>query len=136
MVEPIILKNLKINENRCFDFEFPTSIYFTVNYGDFEWRYLVYFCPQNNKPTCTSSDVPYLIPQIFHNFCFSFLLGITAVPREIENNAYANIFFLGGGGGREGEVNKVDYGKCATDVSISSTDCSGTLTFLNSGVAI
>ena len=24
-----------------------------------------------------------------HNLCFSFLLGITAVPREIENNAYA-----------------------------------------------
>ena len=102
MVEPIILKNLKINENRCIDFEFPTSIYFTVNYGDFEWRYLVYFCPQNNKPTCTSSDAPYLIPQIFHNFCFSFLLGITAVPREIETNAYAKFFFLGGGGGGRG----------------------------------
>ena len=26
---------------------------------------------------------------MFHNLCFSFLLGITAVPREIENNAYA-----------------------------------------------
>ena len=24
-------------------------------------------------------------PQIFHNLCFSFLLGITAVPREIKN---------------------------------------------------
>ena len=24
--------------------------------------------------------------QIFHNLCFSFLLGITAVQREIENN--------------------------------------------------
>ena len=34
---------------------------------------------------------------ILHNLCFSFLLGITAVPREIENNAYAN-FFEGGGG--------------------------------------
>ena len=27
--------------------------------------------------------------QILHNLCFSFLLGITAVPREIENNTYA-----------------------------------------------
>ena len=24
-------------------------------------------------------------PQIFHNLCLSFLLGITAVPREIKN---------------------------------------------------
>ena len=30
-----------------------------------------------------------ICPQILHNLCFSFLLGITAVPREIENNAYA-----------------------------------------------
>ena len=36
--------------------------------------------------------------QILHNLCFSFLLVTTAVPREIENNAYANFFFLGGGG--------------------------------------
>ena len=28
-------------------------------------------------------------PKNLHNLCFSFLLGITAVPREIENNAYA-----------------------------------------------
>ena len=28
-------------------------------------------------------------PKILHNLCFSFLLGITAVPREIENSAYA-----------------------------------------------
>ena len=44
------------------------------------------------------------------------LLGITVVPREIEDNAYA-IFFLGGGGVREaggsgGEgVNEVHYGQ-------------------------
>ena len=35
-------------------------------------------------------------PQILHNLCFSLLLGITAVPRKIENNVYAN--FAGGGG--------------------------------------
>ena len=28
--------------------------------------------------------------KILHNLCFSSLLGITAVPREIENNDYAN----------------------------------------------
>ena len=38
-------------------------------------------------------------PQILHNHCFQFLLGITVVPREIEENGYANFFFLGGGGG-------------------------------------
>jgi len=45
-------------------------------------------------------------PQILHNLCFSFLLGITAVPREIENNAYAK--FWG--------ANKVRYGKCGSGV--------------------
>ena len=32
------------------------------------------------------------LSQILHNLCFSFLLGITAVPREIENNAYAKFW--------------------------------------------
>ena len=36
-----------------------------------------------------------------HNLCFSFLLGITTVPRETENNTYANFFFGGGAGGRK-----------------------------------
>ena len=31
-------------------------------------------------------------PQILHNLCFSTLLRITAVPREIENNAYAKFW--------------------------------------------
>ena len=31
-------------------------------------------------------------PQILHNLCFSTLLGITAIPREIENNAYAKFW--------------------------------------------
>ena len=31
-------------------------------------------------------------PQILHNLCFSFLLHITVVPREIENNAYAKFW--------------------------------------------
>ena len=39
-------------------------------------------------------DAPYLPPKILYNLCFSFLLSVTAVPREIENNAYAE--FWGG----------------------------------------
>ena len=34
-------------------------------------------------------------PQMFHNLCFSFLLVITDVPRQIENNADAKSFFGG-----------------------------------------
>ena len=34
--------------------------------------------------------------------CFQFVLGITVVPREIENNGHAKFW----------EVNKVDYGLC------------------------
>ena len=37
-----------------------------------------------------------------HNHCFQFLLGITVVPREIEDNGYAKLW---------GE-NKVHYGLC------------------------
>ena len=45
-------------------------------------------------------------PQILHNLGFSFLLGITVAPREIENNTYAK--FL--------RANKVHYGRCASGV--------------------
>ena len=50
-----------------------------------------------------SHNAPYLRPpathpQILHNL--SFLLGITAVPREIKNNAYTIFFFGGGEGGQ------------------------------------
>ena len=56
-----------------------------------------------------SHNAPYLPqPPLPHtNFVyplFSFLLGVTAVPREIENYAYAK--FL--------EANKVHYGRCAS----------------------
>ena len=59
-----------------------------------------------------SHNATYLFPppppqkKILHNLCFSFLLGITAVQREIENNAYAK--FWG--------ANKVHYGKCESGV--------------------
>ena len=39
-----------------------------------------------------SHNATYLPPRILHNLCFSFLLGSTAVPREIENNAYAKFW--------------------------------------------
>ena len=46
-------------------------------------------------------------PQILHNNCFQFLLGITVVPREIKNKGYAILFLVGrGGGGGGGGENK------------------------------
>ena len=56
-----------------------------------------------------SHNAPYLPPppQILQTLRFSFLLGITAVPREIENNAYAK--FWG--------ANKVHYGTYGRGVS-------------------
>ena len=53
-----------------------------------------------------SHNAPYLRPKILHNLCFSFLLGITAIPREIENNAYTK--FWG--------ANKVHFGRHASGV--------------------
>ena len=50
-----------------------------------------------------SHNAPYLLPKILHDLCSLFLLGITAIPREIENNGYAK--FWG--------ANKVYYGRCA-----------------------
>ena len=44
-------------------------------------------------------------PQILHNHCFQFLLGITVVRREIEDNGYAILFFGGGTGGGGGGKN-------------------------------
>ena len=44
----------------------------------------------------------YYPPRLLHNHCLQFLLGHENVPREVENNAYADFFFfffLGGGGG-------------------------------------
>ena len=50
----------------------------------------------------TDHNAPCLPPKILHNHCFRFLLGITVVPREIEENGYAH--FWG--------VHKVHYGLC------------------------
>ena len=46
----------------------------------------------------------YVPPKILQSLCFSFLLGIAAVPRGIENNAYAK--FWG--------ANEVHPGRCAS----------------------
>ena len=45
-------------------------------------------------------------PQILHNHCFQFLVGITVVQREIEDNGNAILFFWRGkGGGVGGTMN-------------------------------
>ena len=41
-----------------------------------------------------------LSPQILHKHCFQFLLGLTMIPRENKNNAYAKF----------GETNKEYHG--------------------------
>ena len=61
-----------------------------------------------SKMVCTPLALIKHIIKILHNLCLSFLLGITAVRREIENNTYAK---LGGRG-----TNKVHYGRCASGV--------------------
>ena len=48
--------------------------------------------PKSPYATSTFPIMHLICPQILHNLCFSFLLGITAVPREIENNAYAKFW--------------------------------------------
>ena len=50
-----------------------------------------------------SHNAPYFPSKSLHNLCFSFLLGITAVPREIEKLCLCKI--LG--------ANKVHYVRCA-----------------------
>ena len=57
-----------------------------------------------------SHNAPYLPPKIFHKLCFSFLLSITAVPREMENNML-NAKLLG--------TDKVHYGRCASGQYLS-----------------
>ena len=61
-----------------------------------------------------SHNAPYLPLKILHNLCFSFLLGITAVPREIENNAYAKFW----------RAKKGHYGKCESGVLGALSHCS------------
>ena len=59
-----------------------------------------------------SHNAPYLPPVFCITLCFSFLLGITAVPRETVNKACLSKIWEGGGGG----ANKVHCGRCASSV--------------------
>ena len=59
------------------------------------------YTPLPHFPQCTI-----FAAQILLNLCFSFFLGIIAVPKQIENNAYAK--FWG--------ANKVHYGKCGSGI--------------------
>ena len=49
-------------------------------------------------------------PKFYITIVSKFLLGIKVVPREIEENGYAIVFFGGGGGSGGGRVNKVHHG--------------------------
>ena len=66
-------------------------------YGKAQYPLIHYFHIDHSAPCLP----PPPAPQILHNHCFQFLLGITVVPREIQDNSLAK--FLGG-------VNKVHYG--------------------------
>ena len=84
-------------------------------------------------PRPNSHNAPYLPPGILHNLCFSFLLGITEVPRKIENNAYADIlnsasrilqcwsYYVKINSARGPNV--VHYGKCGSSVWAGAGGC-------------
>ena len=57
----------------------------------------------------TDHNAPCLPLNIFRKHCFQFLLGITVVATEIEDNGFK--FFSCGGGGGVGGL-KVHYGLC------------------------
>ena len=63
-----------------------------------------------------SHNAPHLPPpppkKKLDNLCFSFLLSITAVPREIENNAYAKFW----------EAIKMHYRRCTRLVMVRQGD--------------
>ena len=44
--------------------------------------------------------------KILHNYCFQFLLGITVIPRKIQDNVYAKEWGGGAGGwwGKQGAL--------------------------------
>ena len=59
-----------------------------------------YLHTDHNAPS--SPPFPPLPPRKKLNGCFQFLLGITVIPREIEDSGYAKFW----------EVNKARYGLC------------------------
>ena len=58
-------------------------------------------------PLFMSLNALICLPKFCMTFVFLFPLGITAVPREIENNACAKLW----------GVNEVHYGKCGSGMS-------------------
>ena len=69
--------------------------------------------PDPKSPYTTSTfPIMHLIcpPKFCLTFVFSFLLGITAVPREIENNAYAILW----------EASKVRYVENVKNVEMAN----------------
>ena len=68
----------------------------------------------NSDSEIGNSPIMHLVcpPKFLLNLCFLFLLGITAVPREIENNGYAYYYFFLEGGGRL--ANKVHFVRCTS----------------------
>ena len=77
---------------------FITLVFVILNLG------IYYFHIDRNAPCPTSP------PQILHNHCFQFLLGVTVVPREIIDNGYAKLW----------GVNKMHYGLCQNGEFTSS----------------
>ena len=66
--------------------EFLSAYIYSEKFSAWIWR-----------PFHISHNAPYLLPpppphQFLHNLCFSSLPGITAVPGEIENNAYTKFW--------------------------------------------
>ena len=56
--------------------------------------------------TCTSPIMNLICPP---NLCFSSILGIKAVPREIEKKAHAKFW----------RANKVSYGRCTVAYTVN-----------------
>ena len=73
----------------------PPSIAMELKVSKEIWDSSIYHFHIDHNALC-------LPPKILHKHCFQFLLGITVVPREIEDNGYAKFW----------EVNKVHYGLC------------------------
>ena len=67
-----------------------------MHFGDFDWFLLMFFIGHFGKYHNTLC----LSPQILHKHCFQFFMGLTMVPRENKNNAYAKF----------GGTNKEYYG--------------------------
>ena len=126
----LIIERLTANVNLYHVTKFPPSLSFTVYYS--YWK-ISHFTPalsirivlesfyllisilrhsQLDSDATSTFLIMHLIcppphpPPFLHDLCFSSLPGITAVPGEIENNAYAK--FCGGGGQIRGIMGNVE----------------------------